>query len=203
VICEPVGTFWHDEKAQKVFSRHLQTVFAVSKLTKKEKHVLANLSVLPSVYIPAKEVCAWIGLKTKKEINGLIDKGWLVQDPGFNLYMHPVVREVVRQKTGPGVKSCEKLIDSLKWKLYKEPGDNPMDKKGFVIFAEEVFRHIDKKTAALATLANNLSTIYNASGQLERARPYAQKAVDILTSLFPHGHPNLDIARRNLESLDE
>jgi hypothetical protein len=30
-------------------------------------------------------------------------------------------------------------------------------------------------------------------GQSDRARPYAQKAVDILTALFPHGHPNLVI----------
>jgi hypothetical protein len=43
--------------------------------------------------------------------------------------------------------------------------------------------------------------IYQALGQLDRARPYAQKAVDIMTSLFPHGHPNLDISRKNLEGL--
>jgi hypothetical protein len=202
VICEPVGTSWHDEKAQKVFYRHLQTVFDLSRLTKKEKHAAANLAVLPSVYIPAKYVCAWLGLKTKQEINGLIDKGWLKQDEGFSLYMHPVVREVVRQKTGPGVKTCEKLIDSLTDKLYLEPGENPIDKKGYVIFAEEVFRHLDEKTAALATLANNLSTTYIYLGQLDRARPYAQKAVDILTALFPHGHPNLDIARRTLKGLE-
>jgi hypothetical protein len=44
--------------------------------------------------------------------------------------------------------------------------------------------------------------IYQDLGQLDRARPYAQKAVDIMTTLFPHGHPNLDIMRKNLESLE-
>jgi hypothetical protein len=38
---------------------------------------------------------------------------------------------------------------------------------------------------------------------LERARPYAQKAVVIMASLFPHGHPNLEVMRKNLEGLDE
>jgi tetratricopeptide (TPR) repeat protein len=198
VICEPVGTFWHDEKAQKLFSRHLQTVFDLSKLNKKEKHAAANLAVLPSVYISAKDVCAWIGLDTKKEINGLIDKGWLKQDEGFSLYMHPVVREVVRQKTGPGGKACEKLIDSLTNMLYLEPAENPIDKKGYVIFAEEEFRHLDEKTAALATLANNLSTTYIYLGQLDRALEFQLKAVEIREQVWDKNHPDIAQSYNNL-----
>jgi len=200
-ISEPVGTFWHDEKAQKVFYRHLQTVFDLSKLTKKEKHVAANLSVLPSVYIPAKGVYDWLGLAGKKEINGLIDKGWLKQDEGFSLYMHPVVREVVRQKTGRGVKTCEKLIDSLTWKLHLEPSENPIDKKGFVIFAEEVCRHLVEKTAALATLANNLSTIYKALGQLDRALEFQLKDVEISEQVLDKNHPDLATSYNNLSMI--
>ena len=60
---------------------------------------------------------------------------------------------------------------------------------------------MDEKTNALATLANNLSLRFIDLGQLDRARPYAQKAVDIMTALFPNGHHNLDIFRRKLESL--
>jgi tetratricopeptide (TPR) repeat protein len=198
VICEPVGTFWHDEKVQKVFFHHLQTVFDLSKLTKKEKPVAANLSVLPSVYIPAKDVCAWLGLKTKQEINGLIDKGWLKQDEGFSLYMHPVLREVVRQKTRPVVRTCEKLIASLANKLYLEPADNPMDKKGYVIFTEEVLRHIDEKAAALATLANNLSSIYHALGQLDRALEFQLKANEVAEQVLAKNHPDLATSYNNL-----
>jgi tetratricopeptide (TPR) repeat protein len=195
-ICEPVNTFWHDEKAQKLFFRHLQTVFDLSKLTKKEKHAAANLSVLPSVYIPAKEVCAWIGLKTKKEINGLLDKGWLVQDAGFSLYMHPVVREVVRRKTTPAGKTCEKLIESLTIKLSLKPRENPIDKKGYVIFAEEVFRHMDEKTNALATLANNLSLRF--SDLVERALEFQLKAVEIREQVLDKNHPDLATSYNNL-----
>jgi tetratricopeptide (TPR) repeat protein len=201
VIHEPVATFWHDEKAQKLFFRHLQTVFDLSELNKEEMHVLANLSVLPSVYIPAKDVWAWLGLATKKEINGLIDKGWLAQDAGFSLYMHPVVREVVRQKTGPGVKTCEKLIASLTDKLHIEPHENPIDKKGYVVFAEEVFRHMDEKTVSLATLANNLSMIYQALGQLERALEFQLKALEIREQVLDKNHPDLAISYDNLSKI--
>jgi tetratricopeptide (TPR) repeat protein len=198
VIGEPVGTFWHDEKAQKLFFQHLQTVFDMSNLTKEEKQMAANLSVLPSVYIPAKEVCAWLGLDTKKEINGLVDKGWLMQDAGFSIYMHPVVGEVVRQKTMPGVKTCEKLIDSLTKKLYLEPAENPLDKKKYVIFAEEVCRHIDEKTAALATLANNLSLRFQDLGQLDRALEFQLKDVEISEQVLDKNHPSLATSYNNL-----
>jgi hypothetical protein len=56
-------------------------------------------------------------------------------------------------------------------------------------------------TPSLATSYNNLSLIYQDLGQLDRARPYAQKAVDILTALFPNGHPNLDVMRKNLDGI--
>jgi len=198
VIHEPVGTSWHDEQAQKVFYRHLQAVFDISKLTPKEKHAAANLAVLPSVYIPARDVCSWIGLTGKREINGLLDKGWLKQDQGYSLYMHPVVREVVRRKTTPTVKTCKKLIDSLADKLYLESGANPIDKQGYVIFAEEVIRHLEEKTAALATLANNLSSIYQALGQLDRALEFQLKAVEIREQVLSKNHPDLAQSYNNL-----
>jgi tetratricopeptide (TPR) repeat protein len=197
----PVGTFWHDEKAQKDFFRHLQTVFDLSRLTKEEQHAAANLSVLPSVYIPAEDVCAWIGLETKQEINGLIDQGWLKQDAGFSLYMHPVVREVVRQETRPDVTTCEKLIVSLTWKLHLEPAENPIDKKVYVIFAEEVLRRLDEKAAALATLANNLSGIYKALGQLDRALEFQLKTLEIKEQVLDKNHPSLATSYNNLSSI--
>jgi hypothetical protein len=35
------------------------------------------------------------------------------------------------------------------------------------------------------------------------AREYAQKAVAILKSLFPNGHPNLETMRKNLEKINK
>ena len=38
--------------------------------------------------------------------------------------------------------------------------------------------------------------------EIPRALPYAQKAVDILQTLFPNGHPHLEEALKNLEYLE-
>jgi tetratricopeptide (TPR) repeat protein len=60
---------------------------------------------------------------------------------------------------------------------------------------------LDKDHPDLAQSYNNVSTIYNAMGQLDRALPFAQKAVAIMQKIFPGGHPNLDLFKRNLALL--
>ncbi|MCI0470657.1 MAG: toll/interleukin-1 receptor domain-containing protein, partial [Candidatus Aminicenantes bacterium] len=159
-IPEKVGTFHWDAKGEKLFFDHLQTIFDLSGLDEKEKHILANLAVLPALYTPTADIQEWLGLDTKQEIAGLIEKGWLQQDIHFNIYMHPVIGEVVRQKTKPGSAACSKLIAALTRKLEVEPTDNPIAKQGYVLYADSLLRHIDEQTAAMATLANNLSSIY-------------------------------------------
>ncbi|HLP48923.1 MAG TPA: tetratricopeptide repeat protein [Candidatus Kapabacteria bacterium] len=47
----------------------------------------------------------------------------------------------------------------------------------------------------------NLSSIYQDMNDNVSALAYAEKAVDILQDFFPHGHPNLSTAKRNLEIL--
>ncbi len=54
----------------------------MSGLTKEEQYVLANISVLPAIYIPSEHISEWLELKTKEDINRLIDKGWLKLNPG-------------------------------------------------------------------------------------------------------------------------
>lgn len=57
----------------------------------------------------------------------------------------------------------------------------------------------DRWTIELADLYNNLSMIYRAMGQLDKALSFSEKAGAIMTHLFPNGHPNLTKAKENLE----
>jgi tetratricopeptide (TPR) repeat protein len=176
----------------------VQSKLDILKVTKTERFILMNLSVLPSVYIPAKDIIEWLGLDTKEDIDSLINKEWLVQNPETKIYIHPMTRVLVRKKTRPRVKTCKKLIDSLIDKLYLKPEENPLNKKGFVDFAEEVLCHILEKDIALATLANNLSMIYQALGQLDRALEFQLKDVQILEQVMEKNHPDLALSYNNL-----
>ncbi|MGE5342497.1 MAG: tetratricopeptide repeat protein [Candidatus Omnitrophota bacterium] len=60
---------------------------------------------------------------------------------------------------------------------------------------------LDSRHPSLATSYNNVSVIYRAMGQLDDALRFSEKAVAILQTLFPGGHPNLDKMKRNLEHI--
>ncbi len=202
-IPEPVGSFYGKEKKQKLFLEHMQTVFDLSHMEEKEKNILANISVLPSIYIPGEYIAEWLGLETKEDINRLIDKGWLKLNPGneFEIYMHPVIGEVVRQQTKPDTSTCIKLIESLTRKLYPEPIENPLDKKGFAVYGESVVRHIGDNTAELAYLTNNLSIIYLEMGQLDQALEFQLKTMEIWEKVLDKNHPDLAASYNNISTI--
>ncbi len=202
VIGDKVHTFWHNEKERKRFFNHLLKIFDLSDVTKGELHILNNLSVLPPIYIPISDFCEWMELETKEDINSLVFKGWLKQEEGgFNIFMHQVIQEVIRYKTSPDAKKCENLIQSLSDKLDVEPGENPIDKKGYVIFAETLLQHIEKNDKDLATLSNNLSLRLKDLGSLEKALGFQLKALKIIEQVLDKNHPYLATSYNNLAGI--
>ena len=65
---------------------------------------------------------------------------------------------------------------------------------------EKVF---ERNHPELANSYNNLAVIYMDLKDYESAAVYCEKAVAILQLLFPDGHPDLDMAIRNLERIRE
>jgi hypothetical protein len=199
VIGDKVHTFWDKKKERKRFFNHLLKIFDLSDVTKGELHILTNLSVLPPIYISISDFCEWMELKTKEGINSLVFKGWLKQEEeGFNVFMHQVIQEVIRHKTSPDLKKCKNLIVSLTDKLDVEPGENPIAKKGYAIFAETMLQHIEKNDKELATLSNNLALMYRDLGSLEKALEFQLKALKIYEEVLDKNHPYLATSYNNL-----
>jgi tetratricopeptide (TPR) repeat protein len=199
-IRDRVGTFWHDKKDRERFFNHLLKIFDLSGVTESELHLLTNLAVLPPVYIPVSDFSRWMKLESNEDINNLVRKGWL-RRTGMTIFMHQVIQEVIRYRTKPDVEKCNDLIDSLTWKLKCEPAENPLDKKGFVIFAVSVLRHIEEDNQNLATLLNNLSLIYYALGRYETAVIFQLKDVKISEKILEKNHPNLALSYNNLAEI--
>jgi tetratricopeptide (TPR) repeat protein len=197
VIGDKVHTFWRNEKEKKRFFNHLLKIFDLSDVTKGELHILTNLSVLPPIYIPIADFCEWMELKTKEDIHSLVFKGWLKQE-GFNIFMHQVIQEVIRYKTSPDAKKCKNTIISLANKLFLKPVENPINKKEYVIFAETLMQHIEEDDKDLATLSNNLASIYKDLGQPEKALEFQLKALKIKEEVLDKNHPDLATSYNNL-----
>jgi len=202
VAGETVATVWHNEKEKRRFFDHLVKVFDISGVTKKELSLLVNMSVLPAVYIPMEWVRQWLQLKDNNAVTSLVEKGWLKRDEEMRLYLHPVMQEVVKYRAKPDAKKCKVLIDSLTWKLHLEPGDNPILKKDYILYGESVVRalamELAEKDKDLASLANNLSMIYQDIGQLDRALEFQLKTIGIKEKVFDKNHPSLATSYNNV-----
>jgi len=196
VIKYKVETAWHEVKEPKQFFQHLLTLFDLTGVSQEELEFMKNLSVLPSVYISLEDIKEWLGMGDHEVVLSLIRKGWLRREKG-DIYMHPVMGEVTRYKAGPGVKDCERLIESLTRKLKVEPGENPLDKQGYVVFADTLLHYIDETHEKAATLANNLSLRYSDLGQLEKALEFQLKDIEIRDKVLDKNHPSLATSYNN------
>jgi len=209
VIQENIATHWGNDKSKHTFFEHLGRVFDLSKLAKKERKLLANISLLPALAVELAELKEWLGLESADSLNRLVDKGWLKR-AGNGLEMHAVIGEVVRYKEKPTAESCKQLIKALAGKLYAEDAENPLDKKGYVAYGAAVVERLADADEDLATLANNLSLIYRDLGQLDWALEFQLKALAIREKVLTAEHPdraqsynNLSLIYRDLGQLDQ
>jgi len=200
VIQENIATLWGNDKSKHKFFEHLGRVFDLSKLSKKERKLLANISLLPALAVELAELKEWLGLESADSLNRLVDRGWLKRAAN-GLEMHAVIAEVVRYKEKPTAESCRHLIEALTDKLYNEAGDNPLAKQGYVVYGAVVVERLAEADEDLATLANNLCTIYYSLGQLDQALAFQLKAVAIREKVLSAGHPDLATAYNNLSQI--
>ncbi len=199
-IPENVETTWHDETQKKRFFEHMESVFELANIARDEQSILENISVLPALFIERKELTDWLKLQTTDHLNSLVEKGWL-QQQGSQVVMHQIIQDVARHKLKPTATTCEQLIDNLTWKLKVEPGDNPLDKAGYVVFAESVLARLTQSDENLASLANNLATIYKDLGQLEKALEFQMKSLKIMEEILDPNHPDLATSYNNLATI--
>jgi len=101
-IPESVQTTWHDETQKKRFFEHMESVFELANISEDEQYILANLSVLPAIFIERKELTDWLKLQTKDHLNSLIEKGWL-QQQGSQVFITRLSRKL------PGTNSNRSL----------------------------------------------------------------------------------------------
>jgi tetratricopeptide (TPR) repeat protein len=205
---EKVPTTWHNEKEKQRFFDHLLKVFDISGVTEEELFILVNLSVLPAVYMPMAWVRDWLKLKDNNAVVSLVEKGWLKRDDSqteTQLYLHPVMQEVVKHRARPNAGKCKELILSLARKLSVAPGENPLLKKEYMLYGESVVRALameaEETDADLATLANNLSMLHRDMGQPDRALEFQLKDIEISEKILDKNHPDLATSYNNVSSI--
>ncbi len=150
-IPEQIDTLWNNEKSRRTFFEHILKVFDLSRLSEEEIDVLANLSLLPALYIDINMLFGWLGLPDKNLLNGLVRKGWLKQ-VGAQVFLHQVTAESIYYRTKPDCSKSRSLITSLADALHNEPGENPLKKIDFQPYAQALLDKHNEYDAELAKL---------------------------------------------------
>jgi len=188
---------------------YLDVLFDLSNLQQEEIALLRKFAVLPPefmLYEDFKELLAGgKAIKFRKTLNSLSDHGWLQKSEAKETVLFlcpPVIQNFVKQKYPSAYNYYKDLVEKLIDLHYIEPGDNPVDKFRWLPYGSSVVEALkEEQNAKIATLANNVSLIYKAKGELDKALEFALMANEILKQTVGENHPDLATSYNNIATV--
>ncbi len=108
-----IGTMKDGHSKRATYYDHIHSLFALSKLSKRKREALRNLTMLPEKGISYRAFSHWIGHRNTNELNELITLGLLHPKNHCEILIHPMIREVSLVELKPSVKKCSMLLESL------------------------------------------------------------------------------------------
>lgn len=100
--------------SNRSIQKHIDALFDLSGFSEEERVILAELSVISIKGIDTALFMEWCGIKSRRTINALIEKGFITEDPVLSMIsMHPLIIDRVRNYLKPDVSQLETLMRSL------------------------------------------------------------------------------------------
>ncbi|MCL2398528.1 MAG: DUF2225 domain-containing protein [Defluviitaleaceae bacterium] len=195
----------HTDVSQTI-AEHLKGLFELVLVSEKQKWILLNFALMPSIEIPA-EVKHWLACDVN-DINRLTKLGWLsASATGYE--MHPIVKEaVLLQYKDEGIQyeDVETIVWYMMSKAYIKDTDIYTDVRVRLNIAESVMGHIcniEKEEIALllneiALLLNNITLVYNNQEDYLKAMEWFQKALKIYEKVLGVEHPSTATTYNNI-----
>lgn len=108
-----IGTMKDGFAKRATYYDHIHSLFALSKLSKRKREALRDLTMIPEKGISCRAFSHWIGHRNMNELNDLITLGLLQPKNHMEILIHPMIREVCTVELKPSVKKCSMLLQSL------------------------------------------------------------------------------------------
>ena len=163
------------EKFEATFFEHMMKLFDIAKIKDANQLRVLKLFSLLAPNQPLKRTTSndWFN---SKNIKKLIQRGWLNEYENGDVYIHPVIAQVVRNSSPTELKSAEKFIHNMASAL------KGCMRKGFIfqnklmphaISIAEYFSYEEDLT--LSPLYNYIGIIYREMADYENALKYHEK----------------------------
>ena len=107
--------------------RHIHTLFALSRLSKRRRELMRSLTLAPEYGIPARLFGRWMALKNLNDVSLLTELGYVQRMPGRILLLHPMIREVTVSEYPSGIRECGTLLKSVQKECLFHGADLPYE----------------------------------------------------------------------------
>jgi len=194
-----------DDVDSKDITEIINTIFKSNQIERQEqKEILTALANLSPEGVSLDNLIKWLDIEDEDELIETLEEleslGWLSEREEENkpIYqIHRIVKEVVNQNIKQP-KTIDLLIDSLKKQLdIKTLNNNYLNGKIYLLDVKELIKN-DLKTKEFATLLNNFSLTLYALGDLNEAKKYQLKTIEIEEKVLEPSHPSLATSYNNL-----
>ena len=177
------------DRFEATFFEHMMKLFDIAKIKDANQlRVLKLFSLLaPNHPLRRKTTNDWFN---SNNIKKLIQRGWLNEYENGDVYIHPVIAQVVRNSSPTELKTAEKLINNMALALAN------CQSKGIIVqnkllphavSVAEYFSYEENRT--LLYLYNSIGIIYNELADYGNALAYHEKALAIKEKKLGSEHP--------------
>ncbi len=187
---------------------YLNKLFDLSNLDEDKIKVLRYFAVLPVDFMPYDEIKQVLKpeetLNFKKQLNELDKLSWLqrqkIDDDEF-YRCPPVIRQFILNKYPPEFGYYKNIVLHLIEKYAHLYRKNPVLAFKWLPYGSSLLYNLKEENEKTATLSNNISLIYKAKGDYDRALEYASKDLKITEQVLEENHPDLANSYNNISTI--
>lgn len=104
---------------------HIHTLFAMFRLSNKQREILRHLTLAPTKGIPAQLFGKWMNFSNLNDINDLVELGFLQAHSGHRVSLHLMMREVAQSEFPPSISACHTMLENIRFECQLHGIDPP------------------------------------------------------------------------------
>jgi tetratricopeptide (TPR) repeat protein len=183
------------------FNTYLSKLFNLNTLDKSDVLLLKRLSLFPSIEISFEQLKDFLSVEDAQALDAdlttLAQRGWLIKNQK-TFKLHQIIKEFLLAIHPIAYKECDDMVQTFSKNLYVALTTNPIYGFEFIPFAVSIANNLSSKDKNIATLLNNIASIYRAMGELEKSLEFRLKDLTLKEEILGDKDPSLATSYNNI-----